>query len=148
MPRRKVIHCGTGPPVHDRSGWRIAAGDPPLFLPRAADATVLRALADKRLVYADETAEGSTVSVDDDATGDEDDDNPEAKERSNRLTLVECAKSLIATGADDTLTSAGKPTVEALKALYVDSGGDPDFEITAALRDEVTDEANDIGDGQ
>ncbi len=148
MSRRKVIHCGKGPAVHDRSGWRLAAGDAAVSLPRPPDANVLRALAKKTLVYVDKTAAGATSSVDNDTTEQDVDDSPVADERSNRLTLVECARALIEDVVEGTLTSSGKPTVDALKELFIENGGDPEFEITATLRDEVTVEAQDIVNGK
>lgn len=147
MPRRKVIHCGEGPLIRDASGWQIAPGDPAKYLPRAADATTLNAIKSGRLVYEDTTAT-ATRSVEDDApdvSEPEGADNDTAGLATSRLTLIECARTLI-DGDTNNLTASGKPTVEALRELFIDSGGDADLEITAALRDDITEEALKIAD--
>ncbi len=160
MPRRKVKHSGKGPVVRDaRSGWAIGPDEPALLLPLAPDATVLRALKKGTLVYADQTAVESTKSVDDDTpeveTPDEDEgainaddekiDDEEAQIASDRLTLVECAKSLMDTSDERFLTKDGRPTVDALRETFLDST-EREIEIDSSLRDEIYEEALTLGD--
>lgn len=148
MPRRKVRHCGDGPLVRDSSGWQIAPGDTAKYLPRAADATILNAIKSGRLVYEDTTAT-ATQSVEDETPEvpeTDDADNDTADIATSRLTLIQCARTIMDMGSDEILTASGKPTVEALRELFIDSDGDTELEITAALRDDVSDEALKIAD--
>lgn len=129
--RRKVKHCGKGPPVRDRSGWLLGPGDPPAFLPRAADATVLAAVKSGRLVYVDTAAP---------AIPDAEKPKPEIDEtKDNRSLLTVIMKLAIDSG--EGLTSTGKPKIDYLREEMEVEGGDPEF-VTSEMRDEIFDEIN------
>jgi hypothetical protein len=129
--RRKVKHSGEGLPVRDRSGWLLGPGDPAVFLPRAADATVLAAVESGRLVYVD-AAEP--------AVSDAEKPKPEIEEtKDNRNLLIVIMK--LAIDSLKGLTSTGKPKIDYLREEMEVEGGDPDF-VTSEVRDEIFDEIN------
>ena len=131
MAKAKYEHCGEGPPVQDRSGWRMAPGDPPKSLPNGADATVLEAVRNKTLVKV------SAVKIE--TVPDKKADDPPEKGKDNRALLKVIMKLEIDSGNEDNLTADGKPTIDYLRDEMDSEGGDRDF-VTSTIRDELFEE--------
>ena len=127
MARTKYQHSGEGPPVRDRSGWILGPGDPPVSLPRGADATVIAAVRDGTLVKM-EPITIETIP-----------DEPEVPKRDDRGLLKVLIKLALDSGDEEVLTTTGKPTLDYLREEMESEGGDPEI-VSGFLRDELIEE--------
>lgn len=118
----KYRHTG-GPSVIDRSGWRLGPGDPPVSLPKGADATVIAAVRKGILVR---------VEAIEDAV------KPDHTEHDDRELLKAIMRVAIDNGVES-LTKTGKPQLDYLREEMKVEGGDPMY-VSTAIRDKLFEE--------